>query len=132
MVGLKKLFIFACHLDRFFLDVDSLGLNVIIRQDNVIFTTKLGATVLALVDQCVDALLLRCKILATPPNVRSLNNVNISKHWFLFAIHNSEGISLATTQKPSHYELILLQPKIYDNSENHSIHDMPTQTCKCR
>jgi hypothetical protein len=93
LVSLKKLFIFACHLDRFFLDVDSLGLNAIIRQDNVIFITKLGATVLALVDQCVDALLLRRKILATPPNVRSLNNVIISKHWFLFAIHNSEDIA---------------------------------------
>ena len=79
---------------------DSLGLNVIIRQDNVIFITKLGATVLAHVDQSVDTFLLRCKLLATPPNFRSQNNVNISKHWFLFAIHNSEGISLATTQKP--------------------------------
>jgi len=132
MFSIKKLFIFACHLNRFFLDVDSLGLNVIIRQDNVIFITKLGATVLALVDQSVDTFLLRCKLLATPPNFRSQNNVNISKRFFLFAIHNSEGISLATTQKPSYYELIRLQPKIYDNSENHSIHDMPTQTCKCR
>ena len=97
MVSIKKLFIFACHLNRFFLDVDSLGLNVIIRQDNVIFITKLGATVLALVDLSVDALPLRCKLLATPPNFRSQNNVNISKHFFLFAIHNSEDISLATT-----------------------------------
>jgi hypothetical protein len=56
MFSIKKLFIFAYHLNRFFLDVDSLGLNVIIRQDNVIFITKLGATVLALVDLSVDAL----------------------------------------------------------------------------
>jgi hypothetical protein len=97
LVSLKKLFIFACHLNRFFLDVDSLGLNVIIHQDNVILITKLGATVLGLVGLSVDALLLRCKILATPPNFRSQNNVNISKHFFLFAIHYSEGISLATT-----------------------------------
>ena len=87
---------------------------------------------LALVELSVDALPLRCKPLATPSNFRSQNNVNISKHWFLFAIHTSEGISLVTTQKPSYYELIRLQPKIYDNSENHSIHDMPTQTCKSR